>query len=128
MGKGFAVVANEVGNLAENTQNELNTMKDFVQKVYEASQQAQKSTERAVESTHQMSGKIDTVFDAMGTNNNMLGNITKNVTAINEYMEKIQLATEEVNTAMEQCSRGAEEITDMSIAVGGLTENTAGDA
>ena len=121
-------MANEVGNLAENTQNELNTMKDFVQKVYEASQQAQKSTERAVESTHQMSGKIDTVFDAMGTNNNMLGNITKNVTAINEYMEKIQLATEEVNTAMEQCSRGAEEITDMSIAVGGLTENTAGDA
>lgn len=52
-------MANEVGSLAENTQNELNTMKEFVQKVYEASQQGQKSTERAVESTEQMSGKID---------------------------------------------------------------------
>lgn len=124
MGRGFAVVANEVGNLAENTQNELNTMKEFVQKVYEASRQAQKSTERAVESTQQMSGKIDTVFGAMGTNVDMLGRVTENVTAINEYMHKIQLATEDVNAAMEQCGRGAEEITDMSTAVGELTENT----
>lgn len=123
-GRGFAVVANEVGSLAENTQNELNTMKEFVKKVYEASHQGQKSTERAVESTQQMSGKIDTVFGAMGTNIDMLSKVTEDVSAINDFMQKIQLATEEVNSAMEQCSRGAEEITDMSVAVGELTENT----
>ena len=123
-GRGFAVVANEVGSLAENTQNKLNTMKEFMKKVYEASNQGQKSTERAVESTQQMSGKIDIVFDAMGTNIDMLGKVTEDVTAINEYMHKIQMATEEVNIAMEQCGRGAEEITDMSAAVGELTENT----
>lgn len=124
MGRGFAVVANEVGSLAENTQNELNTMKEFMKKVYEASQKGQKSTERVVESTEQMSGKIDTVFDAMGANINMLGKVTEDVTAINEYMHTIQLAAQEVNSAMEQCSRGAEEITDMSEAVGELKENT----
>ena len=123
-GRGFAVVANEVGSLAENTQNKLNTMKEFVKKVYEASHQGQKSTERAVESTQQMSEKIDTVFSAMGTNLDMLDKITENVSAINEYMQKMQFATEEVNAAMEQCGRGAEEITDMSVAVGELAKNT----
>ena len=50
-GKGFAVVATEVGKLAENTQQELNAMRDFVTKIYEASKIGQESTERTVSST-----------------------------------------------------------------------------
>lgn len=123
-GRGFAVVASEVGELAENTQKELNVMKDFVAKVYEASQTGKSSTERAVESTNEMSGKIDTVFGTVGENINMLGKVSEDVTAINDYMQMIQLATEEVNAAMEQCSRDAEEITELTVTVSNLANES----
>lgn len=114
-GKGFAVVAGEVGKLAENTQKELNAMKEFVARIYEASQSGQKSTEQAAESTQEMSGKIDTVFSTVGENISMLGQVAEDVTAIEEFMKQADLAMENVNDAMEQCSQDAEEIT-------GLTE------
>lgn len=123
-GRGFAVVASEVGELAENTQKELNVMKDFVAKVYEASQVGKSSTERAVESTNEMSGKIDTVFGTVGENINMLGKVSDDVVAINDYMQKIQLATEEVNVAMEQCSSDAEEITELTVTVSELASES----
>lgn len=123
-GRGFAVVASEVGELAENTQKELNVMKDFVAKVYEASQVGKTSTERAVESTNDMSGKIDTVFGAIGENIDMLGKVSEDVAAINEYMQMIQLATEEVNVAMEQCSRDAEEVTELTVTVSELADES----
>lgn len=123
-GRGFAVVASEVGELAENTQNELNVMKDFVAKVYEASQMGKNSTERAVESTNQMSGKIDTVFSTVGVNIDMLGKVAEDVKAINDYMQMIQLATEEVNAAMEQCSRDAEEVTSLTVTVSELADES----
>lgn len=123
-GRGFAVVASEVGELAENTQNELNVMKDFVTKVYEASQMGKNSTERAVESTNEMSGKIDTVFSTVGVNIDMLGKVAEDVKAINEYMQMIQLATEEVNAAMEQCSRDAEEVTSLTVTVSELADES----
>lgn len=123
-GKGFAVVADEVGNLAENTQNELDTMKEFVSKVYEASMKGKKSTERTVESTEQMSGKLDTVFVTVGENIDMLGKVAEDVSAINDYMQSIQLATKEVNAAMEQCSQDAEGITDMTVTVNELADDS----
>ena len=91
-GKGFAVVATEVGKLAENTQQELNAMRDFVTKIYEASKIGQESTERTVSSTREMSGKIDAVFSTVGDNINMLQKVAEDVSAINDYMQMIQTA------------------------------------
>lgn len=123
-GKGFAVVATEVGKLAENTQQELNSMKDFVAKIYKASKTGQESTERTVESTQQMSGKIDAVFSTVGENIDMLQKVAEDVAAINDYMQMIQIATEEVNAAMEQCSRDAEEVTDLTVTVSEMAEES----
>lgn len=123
-GKGFAVVATEVGKLAENTQQELNAMRDFVTKIYEASKIGQESTERTVSSTQEMSGKIDAVFSTVGDNINMLQKVAEDVSAINDYMQMIQTATEEVNAAMEQCSRDAEEVTELTVTVSQLADES----
>lgn len=123
-GKGFAVVATEVGKLAENTQQELNAMRDFVTKIYEASKIGQESTERTVSSTREMSGKIDAVFSTVGDNINMLQKVAEDVSAINDYMQMIQTATEEVNAAMEQCSRDAEEVTELTVTVSQLADES----
>lgn len=123
-GRGFAVVATEVGNLAENTQQELNAMKDFVARIYKASKSGQDSTERTVRSTQDMSGKIDAVFSTVGENINMLQKVAEDVAAINDYMQMIQIATEEVNAAMEQCSRDAEEVTGLTVTVSELAEES----
>ena len=123
-GKGFAVVATEVGKLAENTQKELNAMKEFVEKIYEASQEGQESTERTVHSTEQMSEKIDIVFGTMGETINMLELVTKDVADISEYMNLVQMATDDVNAAMEQCSQDAEEITHLTVTVSELAEES----
>lgn len=123
-GKGFAVVADEVGELAENTQKELDSMKQFVQKIYQASVIGQESTEKASRSTQEMSGKLDTVFQTVGDNINMLEQVAGDVAAMNEYMNMVELASSDVNDAMEQCSRDAEQITNLTVTVSDLAEET----
>ncbi len=124
-GKGFAVVAGEVGKLAENTQKELDAMKRFVQKIYEASKAGQESTAQASSSTQEMSGKLDIVFRTVGDNINMLEQVAGDVAAINDYMRMVEQASGDVNAAMEQCSQDAEEITNLTMTVSELADETS---
>ncbi len=124
-GKGFAVVAGEVGKLAENTQKELDAMKRFVQKIYEASKAGQESTAQASSSTQEMSGKLDIVFRTVGDNINMLEQVAGDVAAINDYMRMVEQASGDVNAAMEQCSQDAEEITNLTMTVSKLADETS---
>lgn len=123
-GKGFAVVAGEVGKLAENTQKELDAMKRFVQKIYEASKAGQESTAQASGSIQEMSGKLDIVFRTVGDNINMLEQVAGDVAAINDYMGMVEQASGDVNAAMEQCSQDAEEITNLTMTVSELADET----
>ena len=121
-GKGFAVVAGEVGKLAENTQKD--AMKRFVQKIYEASKAGQASTAQASSSTQKMSGKLDIVFKTVGDNINMLEQVASDVAAINDYMNMVEQASGDVNAAMEQCSQDAEQITNLTMTVSELADET----
>lgn len=123
-GRGFAVVAGEVGKLAENTQKELDAMKRFVQKIYEASKAGQESTAQASSSTQAMSGKLDIVFKTVGDNINMLEQVASDVAAINDYMNMVEQASGDVNAAMEQCSQDAEQITNLTMTVSELADET----
>ena len=98
--------------------------KEFVEKIYEASQEGQESTGRTVHSTEQMSEKIDIVFGTIGETINMLELVTKDVADISEYMNLVQMATDDVNAAMEQCSQDAEEITHLTVTVSELAEES----
>ncbi len=116
-GKGFAVVAEQVRVLADSTKSQLEEMRNFVEKIYEASTAGQESTRRAVVSTGQMSGKIDSVSKTVQQNIVMLEQIVDEVKNINDDMQQIREATNEVNRAMEQCSMDAEQITHMTTVV-----------
>ncbi len=123
-GKGFAVVAGEVGKLAENTQNELDSMREFVKKILVASNAGHESTKQAAQSTQEMSGKIDVVFETVGENISMLDLVAKDVAAMDEYMQTVELASRDVNAAMEQCSQDAEDITHLTVKVSNLADET----
>ena len=118
------MVAGEVGKLAENTQKELDAMKRFVQKIYEASKAGQESTAQASGSIQEMSGKLDIVFRTVGDNINMLEQVAGDVAAINDYMGMVEQASGDVNAAMEQCSQDAEEITNLTMTVSELADET----
>lgn len=113
-GKGFAVVADEVRQLADSTKAELTSMKEFVGKIYEASEHGKDSMEHAVYSVNQMSGKIDQVGVTVGENIGMLVKVVESVNEINGSMKAIHSATGEVNAAMEQCSNDAEHLTELT--------------
>lgn len=117
-GKGFAVVAEEVRQLADSTKYELTNMKDFVGKIYEASEHGKDSMKRAIESVDQMSGKIEQVGKTVGENIEMLNRVISSVDEINASMQAIRYATSEVNTAMEQCSNDAEHLTNLTHIIG----------
>ena len=113
-GRGFAVVADEVRNLADSTKAQLEYMREFVTKIYEASQNGNQAMDRALGSINQMSEKIDNVNHTVGENIEMLKEVTGTVADINEKMLNIRHATVEVNKAMEQCSSDAEKLTHMT--------------
>ena len=113
-GKGFAVVAEEVRQLADSTKCELDNMKQFVEKIYTASEEGKNSMNLAVESVDQMSGKIDQVAKTVGENIEMLNKVISSVGDINNNMQEIRYATAEVNAAMEQCSNDAEHLTNLT--------------
>lgn len=116
-GRGFAVVADEVRNLADGTKVQLEDMRQFVSKIYEASQNGNQGMDRTLHSINQMSEKIDNVSKTVGENIGMLKEVTETVADINGRMQNIRQATVEVNKAMEQCSSDAEQLTHMTKAI-----------
>lgn len=116
-GRGFAVVADEVGHLADTTKEQLAGMQKFMEKIYEASASGKESVTKVLESTEKIEEKIDTVSMTVGENIQMLHQVTETVDDINKSMEGINRVTIEVDNAMEQCSRDAENLTYMSSAV-----------
>ena len=113
-GRGFAVVADQVRILADDTKAQLESMKEFVVKIYEATQHGTDAMERSLGSIDEMSVKIDMVNQTVGTNIDMLKEVIDSVGDINDRMQNIRNATSEVNKAMEQCSQDAEKLTQMT--------------
>jgi hypothetical protein len=113
-GRGFAVVADQVRILADDTKAQLENMKEFVVKIYEATQHGTDAMERSLGSIDEMSIKIDMVSQTVGNNIDMLKEVTDSVGDITDRMQNIRNATSEVNKAMEQCSQDAEKLTQMT--------------
>lgn len=120
-GKGFAVVAEEVRKLSEDTKLNLDGMKSFVEHIYNASREGKESMHRTLESTNQMSAKIDVVSETVGSNIEMLYSLVTNVADIYDRMQGIKIAANDINKAMETSSIDAEKLSQM-------TENIHNDA
>ncbi|MBC2398583.1 methyl-accepting chemotaxis protein [Clostridium tetanomorphum] len=113
-GKGFAVVAQEIRKLADNTKENLQGMKKFVDNIQATSRKGKESMDNTVNSTEKMSEKINSITYAMKNNVNILENTVSNVVAINESMGGINEAAAEINEAMENSSQDAERLNSMT--------------
>ncbi len=113
-GRGFSVVADEVRKLADDTKQNLDGMRGFVDKIYGAAQEGKESMDRALDSTHQMSTKIDMVSNTVGSNIEMLHGVDQKVKEINTSMQNIKISADEINKAMETSSIDAQRLTEMT--------------
>lgn len=113
-GRGFSVVAHEIRNLADDTKEKLNGMRQFVNHIHDATKDSRNSLDRTISSTVQMNEKIESVYETVDKNVTMLNTVVQNVDIVNESMDGIQIAANEINQAMESSSADAERLSQMT--------------
>ncbi len=113
-GKGFSVVAEEVRVLADDTQKNLQGMRDFVNRIHEASNEGKESLDRTISSTEQMNEKIELVAETVGKNVEMLKNEIEDIDDINNSISEIRVAANSINVAMISSSADAEKLSEMT--------------
>ncbi len=116
-GRGFVVVADEVRKLADDTRKNLVGMENFVNSIRTASQEGKESLERTMESTGQMSEKIELVSTTIGRNVEMLNSVVYDVEKINTSIKGINIAANEISKAMDASSADAEKLTIMTQSI-----------
>lgn len=117
MGRGFSVVAEEVRKLADDTKRNLDGMREFVEKIGVASNEGKESVERTLTATNQMSEKIDAVTSTVNDNITMIHGTLDTLNKINDDMQGIKIATNEVDKAMVVCSENAEQLIVMTESI-----------
>lgn len=113
-GKGFSVVAEEVRLLADDTQKNLHGMREFVDRIHEASNEGRESLHRTIQSTEQMNEKIEVVVDTVVKNVEMLKHEIKDIADINNSISEIREAANSINVAMVSSGEDAAKLSEMT--------------
>lgn len=113
-GRGFSVVASEIRKLADDTKKSLEGMNSFVNNIQNAALAGKQSMDSTIDSTAEMSEKLDTITGTVRENVSMLHNTIEDIRIINNSMEGIKVASDEINQAMESSSRDAEKLSNMT--------------
>lgn len=79
LGKGFAVVADEVRKLADDTNEQLVDMRQFVSQMNKATEESKASLEKSVASGNRMGEMIDGATASVQANTSRLANIAEDV-------------------------------------------------
>ncbi|MBU5427262.1 CZB domain-containing protein [Tissierella pigra] len=116
-GRGFAVVAHEIRNLADNTKEQLNGMREFVNNIHGAAHEGNDSLNRTLKSTEEMNEKIELVYDIVTEDIEMLKTVSVDVDNIHKSMESVKYATDEINQAMEASTTDSERLTHMTHSI-----------
>lgn len=127
-GRGFSVVAEEVRTLADDTKRNLDGMRSFVGQIYQAANEGQESMMRTMESTQEMSGKIDQVSDTMNGNIDMMHNLVNSVAEINNAMQGIHHAAIKINESMENSNQDAQLLAEMTLEIRQAAESSVNRA
>lgn len=121
LGKGFAVVADEVRKLADDTNEQLVDMRQFVSQMNQATEESRASLEKSVASGDRMGEMIDGATASVQANTNRLGSIVEEVSEMNASVGEIRDAIHEINQAMDTSTQDAEQLA-------GMTANIRDDA
>ncbi len=114
MGKGFAVVADEVRKLADDTNEQLVDMRQFVSQMNKATEESKVSLEKSVASGDRMGDMINGVADSVRDNAEQLSEMANNVHGMSMSIEEIRTAIHEINTAMDASTADAEQMANMT--------------
>ncbi len=123
-GKGFAVVAEEIRTLSDSTNQNLEGMKEFMQRIYEAADEGKASVSHAIQSTNEMGDMIDTVSDTIVNNITELNDVTNQIEEISEEINSIKASASEIDLAMESSAKDAENLSIATKIVYESTEKT----
>ena len=121
LGKGFAVVADEVRKLADDTNEQLVDMRQFVSQMNKATEESRASLEKSVASGNRMGDMIDGATSSVKMNTTRLNGIVKDVEDMNTSVSEIRDAIHEINAAMDTSTQDAEQLA-------GMTANIRDDA
>ena len=121
-GKGFAVVADEVRKLADDTKENLESMRSFVEQVKQAAAESRESLTRTLEATGEMGERVELVYGAVSNNSDMLHNVVDEVKKINTDIQDITNATEEIDRAMGQSSEDAQRLAELAQQINDSTQ------
>ncbi|MGN0168931.1 MAG: methyl-accepting chemotaxis protein [Acetatifactor sp.] len=113
-GRGFAVVAEEVRQLAEDTNKNLENMRDYVKNVKEAAAQSKDSLQKTLSSTEAMEEKIEAVHTTVTAESITLKSVVEHIQAVDEEIRGITQATAEIDKAMEQNAKDAQNLSSMA--------------
>ncbi len=116
-GRGFAVVAQEIRKLSDDTKQELKGMMQFVNSIQSAAEESKISLNNTIQSSSQMSEKIEAVSHTISKNVGMLNNVVEDVDIINRSTQGIKIACDEINHAMEASSHDAEKLSVMTQSI-----------
>ncbi|OLS02336.1 methyl-accepting chemotaxis protein [Tissierella creatinophila] len=113
-GKGFSVVASEIRKLADNTKENLMGMDTFIDSIGLATKEGDISLKNTLNSTEEISSKIDLVSETVYGNLSLLKEVMKDIDIINEDMENVRVSTQEITHAMNESSHDAEKLSFMA--------------
>lgn len=116
-GRGFSVVADEVRVLADDTKKNLDGMRSFVEKIQQAATEGKQSMTHTINSTNEMSSKIDNVSSTLNSNITMMEDLIRNVDTISESMNGINTAAGQINEAMDSSSSDAQHLSEMTVQI-----------
>ncbi|MGF7143697.1 methyl-accepting chemotaxis protein [Anaerotaenia torta] len=124
-GKGFAVVASEIRKLADTTKKSLENMSTVMSDIQTAAENGRESMINTIESTSEMSGKIDDIYSTMQNNMLLFNRTIDNVREVNTTMAEVKISTNEINTAMDASSSDAERLSQMTRVISDDSEQCA---
>jgi Methyl-accepting chemotaxis protein len=107
-------VADEIRKLADNTKENLNDMRVFVNNIHVAASGGMESMNNTIKSTSDMNSKLDIVSSTIKENVTMLKDTVKDVDKISESMNGIKEASKQINQAMDESTNDVERLNYMT--------------
>lgn len=124
-GRGFAVVADEVRQLADDTKENLNGMKSFVQNIRTAAQEGTECMQSTLYSTSQMESKMSQVVDNINQNVTQLNEVVSEINQINTAIQDVKAAASQINSSLAHSDENAKALAEMAK---NLHDNTSSGA
>ncbi len=99
-GRGFTIVANEVGQLANNTKEQLKLMESFMSEVERSSVKSESAINSTLEKLNSLSENTNKVVSSFSNNTNFVESIMDRIKEISVNMDEVSASNDEVSKSI----------------------------